>query len=440
MNKHRVAIVKYEKPLASLRRAVELAGGLERIGAGAKVFVKPNVVYWTKAVPFPKWGVITTSRMVQDAVELLAEHGVRDITIGEGMVRGGPGGKDVAQHAFNTLGYGKLAQRFGVKVLNIFDRPFEKVDLDQGMALKFNRDILHSDFVVDLPVLKAHAQTVVSLAIKNLKGMLDIDSRKRCHSADPQRDLHHWVSRLADPMPPILAIGDGIYTAERGPAFDGTMHRADILTASWDILSADMVGAKLLGMEPDQVPYLVNAARRQGRPLDLSDVEVMGEAIADHARHHEWEFPYNPEGTLPLAMAKKGIKGVSFYRYDDTMCTYCSGINGVVLASIAKAWGGEPWDQVEVLTGKMMQPRPGAKKTILLGKCMYQAHKDNPDIAEMIPIKGCPPKPEQIVEAMHRAGIMVDPGIFHNLDKLPSLYLKRYAGKPEFDERLFQIE
>ena len=56
-----------------------------------------------------------------------------------------------------------------------------EVDLGRGAALRFNRDILHSDFVVDLPVLKAHAQSVVSLAIKNLKGILDIDSRKKAH-------------------------------------------------------------------------------------------------------------------------------------------------------------------------------------------------------------------------------------------------------------------
>jgi uncharacterized protein (DUF362 family) len=48
------------------------------------VFVKPNIVAWTKAVVFPKFGVITTSRVIEDIVRLLKEHGVDDITIGEG--------------------------------------------------------------------------------------------------------------------------------------------------------------------------------------------------------------------------------------------------------------------------------------------------------------------------------------------------------------------
>jgi uncharacterized protein (DUF362 family) len=124
MSMHKVSLVKYEKPVESVRQAVELCGGLDRIKAGAKVFLKPNIVYWTKSVPFPKWGVITTSRVVADVVELLAAHGVSDITIGEGIVLTRQGAQEVAAHAFDTLGYTKLAQRFGVKVYNTFERPF----------------------------------------------------------------------------------------------------------------------------------------------------------------------------------------------------------------------------------------------------------------------------------------------------------------------------
>ena len=47
---------------------------------------------------------------------------------------------------------------------------------------------------------------------------------------------------------------------------------------------------------------------------------------------------------------------------------------------------------IEVLNGKIMKPTPGMKKTILFGQCMYKLHKDNPDINQMIAIKGCPPK------------------------------------------------
>jgi len=122
------------------------------------------------------------------------------------------------------------------------------------------------------------------------------------------------------------------------------------------------------------------------------------------------------------------------------MCTYCSAVNGVMLAAIRYAWKGKAWDEVEILTGKSMQPTPGMKKTILLGKCMYQAHKDNPDLQEMIAVKGCPPAPKSMLDALHRAGIAADPGLFENIEQLPGFFLSRYKDRPEFDESFFQVK
>ncbi len=263
-NKSLVSIVKYEKPLESVRKAVELCRGLEHMPRGARVFIKPNIVFWTRFVPFPKWGVITTSRVVEDVVVLLKERGVQDITIGEGTVTSRPEDKETPSHAFETLGYTKLAQRYGVRVLNVFERPFKRVDLGAGVVLNYNQDILESDFVVNLPVLKTHAQAVVSLGIKNLKGMIDINSRKKCHGADPVKDLHYMIARLANKIPPSLTILDGIYTNERGPSFDGRIRRMNVLVASADVLSADMVGAMVLGYQPSEVPHLVHGGFRQG--------------------------------------------------------------------------------------------------------------------------------------------------------------------------------
>jgi len=439
MHKPLVSIVKFEAPYESVRKAVDLSQGLDRLPANARVFIKPNIVFWTKAVNFPKYGVITTSRVVEDMVRLLKERGVGDIVIGEGTVLRDP--KDVAAqiHAFESLGYGQLKKKYGVRYVNIWERPFERVDLGDGVVVKFNRDILHADFVVDLPVLKTHTMTIVSLGIKNLKGMIDIASRKKCHNTDPVKDLHFWVSRLADRMPPMLTLLDGIYTAERGPNIDGRMHRSNLLVASADVLAADMVGAMLLGYKPTAVPHLVHAAHNRARKLDLSDLTVVGEPLDSVSRHHAYDFEYNEDRTLPLPMSRMGIKGLSYYKYDLSLCTYCSGMTGTILSAIAGAWKGEPWQDVEILSGKMMTPQPGNKKTILFGKCIYQAHKDNPDIKDMIAIKGCPPKPEKIYQALKKAGLDVDRKIFDNLDKIPGMYFKRYEGKPEFDDAFYRI-
>jgi len=108
MNKYTVSIVRYEKPLESVAKAVALSHGLDPMPSRARVFIKPNIVFWTKAVPFPKWGVVTTSRVVEDMVVLLKERGIDGITIGEGTVIAKPRDLETPAHAFKTLGYTSL--------------------------------------------------------------------------------------------------------------------------------------------------------------------------------------------------------------------------------------------------------------------------------------------------------------------------------------------
>ncbi len=439
MDKPKVAIHRYQRPYDSVAKTISSCGGLSGIGAKTKVFIKPNIVFWTKSVPFPKFGVITTSRVVSDVVKILAEHGVTDITIGEGTVLYDPKDIETAAHAFETLGYSALAKTYGVKIVNVFQRPFQKVDLGDDVSLNFNVDYIESDYLVNLPVLKTHAQTVVSLGIKNVKGLIDINSRKKCHSADPEKDLHFMVSKLAGTIPPSLTLIDGIFTNERGPAFDGKIRRSDILVASKDVIAADKVGAAILGYQASEVPHLVHAIKASNRTLDLSEVDLVGEQLESVAMKLQHSFAYNEAGTLPAPMEKMGIKGLSYPKYDLSLCTYCSILTGVVLTSIAFAWQGKPWDDVEVLTGKLMKPSSSGKKTILLGKCLYSANKDHPDIDKMLAVKTCPPAPKAVVKVLKEAGIDVNPAIFENLDKAPAFFMRRYEGKPEFDESLFQI-
>ncbi len=440
MSKPVVAVVRYEKPLESVRKAVELAGGLDALPSHARVFIKPNVVFWTRTVPFPKWGVITTSRVVEDMVTLLRERGIDRITIGEGIVLFDPKDTKTPVHAFETLGYTKLSHRYGVKVYDLHQRPFRKVDLGDGIQFNYNADILESDFVINIPVMKTHAQTVVSLGIKNIKGVIDMRSRKKCHSDDPASDLDFRVSKLANPLPPSFTILDGIYTNERGPNFDGRMRRTNLLIASTDVFSADKVGSRLLGYEPSIVPHMVHAARDRDRRLDLSDLQVFGETVEELALNLQYSFAYNETNTLPLPMAKMGIRGLSYPKYDSSLCTYCSVLAGIVLTAIAYAWKGQPWDNVEVISGKMMSPSPDAKHTIVLGKCLYQKHKNHPDKHRFIFVKSCPPSPKAVVEAFHKVGIEVSPQIVENVNMAPGFFLQRYEGKPEFDASLFTIE
>jgi uncharacterized protein (DUF362 family) len=435
MNKNIVSIVKFEKPLESVRKVIELSKLFEGIPKDAKMFIKPNIVYWS-SYPHPKWGVITTSRVMEDVVTVLNEQGFTDITIGEGF-----GSNEAAEDAFKKLGYNLLKERFGVKLVNTLDVPVEKLDMGCDFKVNFSSAPLKADYIISMPVLKTHSQAHVTLGLKNLKGFINIASRKKFHGADPIKNLHYNVAKLANNIPPVLTIIDGIYTLERGPTMDGKAHKSNILVASKDVLSADFVGAKLLGIEPSSVPHLAIAAEERNRPIDLSDIDIVGEKIESLAAHHEWEFLYNDAGDLPLPFYTRQFKGIKYRKYDTTMCTYCSTINGLLLVLIKNAWNGESFGDIEFLTGKVMEPSPGMNKTILVGQCQYNKNKDHPNIKEMIPIRGCPPSMEDVKEAFESCGIKVNPQLFEGgMDQGGAIFLQKYKGKSEFDESFYKIK
>ena len=61
-----VAVVKYERTYDSLRNAITLCNGFENLKKDSKVFIKPNLVVWHKNIDFPKYGVLTTARLIED--------------------------------------------------------------------------------------------------------------------------------------------------------------------------------------------------------------------------------------------------------------------------------------------------------------------------------------------------------------------------------------
>ncbi len=69
-----ITVVRYQELLEPVKQAVGLCRGLEQVKAGMRVFIKPNIVFWTKTTAFSKLGVITTSRAVEDMVIVLKKR------------------------------------------------------------------------------------------------------------------------------------------------------------------------------------------------------------------------------------------------------------------------------------------------------------------------------------------------------------------------------
>ncbi|MCP4134561.1 MAG: DUF362 domain-containing protein [bacterium] len=428
--KSSVSLVKYNSSPASLKEAIDLCDGFSELKPGNSVLIKPNLVGWEEMFPIAPFGVYTTTRLVEDLIICLKEFGCDNITIGEGSVElvKGVG----TMKAYEGLGYKELEKRYGVKLVDFNESETLSFTFHEDQQLHIAKEAIESDFVIDFPVLKTHGQTKVSLGMKNLKGCLKLASKKLCHHTE--LNLEYCFSHIADFVKPSLTIVDGIYALEKGALHFGNAYRKDIIVASKDILAADLVAAKTIGYNPEDIEHFGHYAKRLGKSLSLDDYEIKGEKLEENIVPLKWDWTWTADNTGPGIFGKLGVTGPALPKYDETLCSGCSPIANMCNILVISAHKGQPLPKVEILNGKKMLGRPGYDKTVLLGKCMIKANKDNPNIKEAVEVKGCPPSTQDVVASLKSTGLDVNEMAFIGYIKQQS---EKYDGKEGYDKALF---
>jgi uncharacterized protein (DUF362 family) len=373
-----VAIVKYDGTLNALRRAIELCNGFEKLNENDKVLLKPNIVWGGGGTQkIPKYGFITTSRIVEDLIQLLRERGCAHISIGEGSTVDKELGSDTFK-GYKWSGIEKVAKKYGVKLIDFNKESYRKVEID-GTEIGISNIALESDFLINLPVLKTHAQAKVSLGLKNLKGCLPMRSKMEFH----KKDLEHMIALLNTQVKPRLTIIDGIYAMEHGPTALGTAHRMNLIIAGKDNLFCDIVGSTILGIEPSSVEHLKEFASIAKRSLDINKIDVRGENVKDVTRQLGWDLDCED------IFRQAKINGVSFQFPGKRFCTGCVSCIEATLLAFCKDNMGITLDNIEICVGAEVKPKKESKKVFLIGNCPIQANKD---LKDAIRVKGCPPK------------------------------------------------
>jgi len=404
MEKFPVSIVKVDDVYLSLQESLSLSDGLAGLSINDRILIKPNIVSWDFNLPFPPFGVVTTSAVISALVRILFEKGFKDLTIGEGAVTNG---KSEGYAVFEALGYKTLQERYGVKVIDFNQDEFVPTDYGNGFKLDIAKKALEADKIINVPVLKTHNQAKVSLGIKNLKGCLNKKSKQFCHGLGDE-ELSNTFPRIIEKLPVALTIIDGLYTLEKGPGPTGKAFRKDLLIVSRDPFACDLVGAAILGYKAEDVVHLTNYAKRHSYSIDIADYEVRGEKIADHQKFVDYDWEWTENDTGPAGFKKRGITGLAVRKYDSSLCTGCSAKYNPLLILLSSAYRGKPFPNVEVVTGKKQLAKTGFDYSVLFGKCACHINKDNAAIKKPIPIWGCPPDMEKFVEVLAEEGIECD--------------------------------
>lgn len=340
-------------------------------------FIKPNLVIAAK----PGTAVVTHPVVVEALVEVLRARGVTSISMGDG-----PGvGLDVDE-VFRVTGYSKLAERLGVDLVNLNTTERRKREWKYG-EMGVPAIVEDTDLYVNVPKLKTHGYTRVTLAVKNHKGLLSEADKKRDH----QLGLHDPLAQQATIRPPDLIVLDGILGVEGDGPLNGKAVKSRVFAVGTNMLEVDSVAARLMGFDPVDIEHL-----RLAHELGVGDMdpEVVGAAPS-----RDFE---------PANEAFGRVANIYSWR-DPTACSMCiDSFSGAAHLAVRKPkywftlvpklayWG--VFRKLHIIQGKAARLPGEAGRVVCLGECTRGlAEREG-----LTHLSGCPPTPEQVAETLRK--------------------------------------
>ena len=271
----KVSIVKVENDYhdALLRALDDL--GEKPVARGDCVLIKPNL-YEPRP---PDSGDITNPRLVEAVARYCLDAGAGRVIIGEG-----PSyyqSESNLRPCFTQTGTSEVADRLGIEWV-LFDehkyRTFKGISKATPDEFRVTEYAFSCDKLINVPVLKTHHQTTVTLAMKNLKGCLKREDKPRFHQ---QKDLNQAIVELNRIVRPAMNIIDA---TARTIGSVGSSTRTQpigtpLLLVSADAVAVDAVGCALMGIDPHTVPTVTLGAAAGLGENDLTRIDIIGEEL-----------------------------------------------------------------------------------------------------------------------------------------------------------------
>lgn len=316
----RVAIARaesYERGLVrrQMRALFDGLGGLgDVVRPGDRVAIKVNLTGGSYFQPPAGYSAVecymTHPEVVRALGELLYEAGAAQLLIVEALF-------DPASFAAN--GYTALAGELGAALVDLNEpapyAEFARFPVGARASvypeLTLNALLRDVDVFVSVAKMKCHYSTGVTLAMKNLVGLLPVSEyrsspdhfwRSAAHGTAEEEGtrLPRVIVDLNLARPIDVAVIDGIMTGEGGEVPRGSFSPVapHVLLAGKNAVSTDAVATAVMGFaptaNPPTAPFLrsenhLNLAAAAGLGVNrLSGIEVVGEPI-DAVR-----FPFRP--------------------------------------------------------------------------------------------------------------------------------------------------
>ncbi|MHC4179438.1 MAG: DUF362 domain-containing protein [Planctomycetota bacterium] len=273
---------KYDERLEAL-----LGEGLNELGIDARwakgksILLKPNLVAPAKESSHGN----THPAVIHAVAELFRRWDAREVFVAEG-----PALYRDSRLVLDGSGVTPMLKRAGLEYVDLnHDDVFStenRLGLNGIPRFYLPRTLRRADLVVSLAKMKTHHWAGLTLSMKNLFGVVP----GICYGW-PKNVLHvagisKSILDLTATIRPALAIIDGIVGMEGDGPIMGTPKRANLVVMGTNLPAVDATAARLMGFDPQRIPYLRAASGRLG-PIMSRHIQQRGEPLGGLVQRFE---------------------------------------------------------------------------------------------------------------------------------------------------------
>lgn len=379
MKRETVSVVKKNEKtvLDAVREAVDLIGGMKAfVKPGQKVMLKPNCTGPLSSED----GAVTSNQVLESIAVLVKEAGASQIDIVEGSGAFHLGTKRI----YKALGVDALAERMGIGLYDANETEFVSVKNEKFRMMdeiEITKMVWEYDLIINIPVIKTHPLTEITVAYKNMNGLLSPRDKRRFHDYN----MRKAVVDLTTALPPYLTIVDGLTAMEGLGPLEGTPVNLDLIIAGRCPAAVDATIARIMGFHAEKLEYLVEAEKAGHGPITEEEIVVLGADIGKVA------YPFKT-----AEPDKREYEGISILEQDmPTKCYGCRAVMTIALTRIREAGHLPEFKGMQILlNGDDPADIPALSEgehLFCLGNCTKGFYDKNKEKENVHFILGCAP-------------------------------------------------
>lgn len=251
-----------------VEKAIEAMGGMGRfVNKGDVVWIKPNIA-WDRR---PEQAANTNPVLVATLTKLCLGAGAKKVKVGDRPC-------NEAKKTYPRSGIEAAVREAGGEIVYLDMNRFKDYEVGGKRLRKWPLypEIIESDLVINVPIVKHHNIPQATLCMKNYMGVAG-GKRAQWH-----QDLATCLADITAFMKPRLSVLDATRIMTRNGPTGGSLadvKRMDTVAAGTDVVALDAFGAELLGHKPEDIKT-VTAGQQAGlgqmdyRKLALREIDV----------------------------------------------------------------------------------------------------------------------------------------------------------------------